>query len=48
MCMCMCVSAYVCCGGPDGGVKASGLCVMWGEQAGVPGTVGLVEKAVRS
>ena len=28
-------------------MKASGLCVMWGEQAGVAGTVGLVEKAVR-
>lgn len=28
-------------------MKASGLCVTWGEQAGVPSTVGLVEKAVR-
>ena len=45
--VCACVSACVCCRGSEGGVKASGLCVMWGEQAGVPGTVGLVEKAVR-
>lgn len=45
--VCTCACVCVCCGGPEGGVKASGLCVMWGEQAGVPSTVGLVEKAVR-
>lgn len=45
--VCTCACARVCCGGPEGGVKASGLCVMWGAQAGVAGTVGLVEKAVR-